>query len=257
MNELSCVLYMQDMHLEEQIADCLRNFGTIRILDILNNEVELLERLKFYGPEILLVNMDIKNFNSADFIRLLSANPPFILGFSEDLHNRWSSLDDGFFDIIKVPFDLSDFCRKMAKILKVVNVFQPHRRPVVSDVPATYSARSSGDALKEFIMLKHRGAKTKLRFDDISYVRNVGNVLKVVDVEDKSHYHSSTLAKLLQGLPPDRFARINKSVVVNCKQVEKMEHQKLYMMDQEFKISRTYSMEFMEIFNNLCVRQGM
>lgn len=258
MEELNCVLYMQNASLEEQVADCLRNFGTIRIMDVLHNEVELLERLKFYSPDILLVNMDSRNFNSADFIRLLSSDPPFIIGFSEDLHNKWESLDDGFFDIMKVPFGLSDFCRKMAKILKVVSAFQPVRKmTAVSDVAAGYGVSESGEPQKEFIMLRHRGVKTKLRFDDIAYVRNVGNVLKVTDMNDKSYYHSSTLVKLLQGLPSDFFARINKSVVVNCKRVEKTEHQKLYILNQEFKVSRTYSMELMEIFNKLCVRQEL
>jgi DNA-binding LytR/AlgR family response regulator len=54
---------------------------------------------------------------------------------------------------------------------------------------------------------------------------------------------------MLHELPTDRFVRLNKSIIVNYSKIEKVERHIIYMQDQQFKLSRTYSMQMMEILN--------
>ena len=146
---------------------------------------------------------------------------------------------------------MEDFCKKISKIIKIVHDLKGTnlKNGVASDTQMQYKAKRVISSQKDYIFLKHRRVSTKMRFDDINYIQNVGNILKVYGSEGQFSYHSSTLSKMLHELPTDRFVRLNKSIIVNYSKIEKVERHIIYMQDQQFKLSRTYSMQMMEILN--------
>ncbi len=250
MKPLTCVLLIQNPDIERQILHCAENFNTIEILEVYKNSIEVIEKLNQVHPDILMLNVDTTDFDPIEFIKMIE-RPPFVIGITNHPENVIQLLDNGFFDLLMVRFTLEDFCKKISKIIKIVHDLKGTnlKYGVASDTQMQYKAKRVLPSQKDYMFLKHHRVSTKMRFDDIVYIQNVGNILKVYGSEGQFSYHSSTLSKMLHELPTDRFVRLNKSIIVNYSKIEKVERHIIYMQDQEFKLSRTYSMQMMEILN--------
>ena len=249
MNKLKCTLYIKSAEIESRILEYVRNFDTIEVLAIFKNELEMLEKLTHLRPDVLFLDMSCAGFDVADLLQIMT-KPPFIVGISPKMDILKDYLDNGFFDVIRPEFTLTDFCRTISKIITIATSLKPESQaPTAAESPVALKYSAKTLLQKEHIILKHHRDKTRLRYDDILYIQNVGNVLKIIDIAGKPHYHTSTLVSILKELPFEHFARVNKSIIVNCDKIERVANQNIYLKDAVFHLSRTYSIELMERFD--------
>jgi DNA-binding LytR/AlgR family response regulator len=250
METLTCSLLIQSADIETKILDCAENFSSIQIAEIFKNPFDAFEKLNKTCSDILFVDIDFLHFNPVEFFKMIN-RPTFIIGLTENREKVLDLLDDGFFDLLFNPFTLEDFCKKIGKVIRIVQDIKANRFKVnaVSDNDLQYSIKQPLPLQKEFMFLKYRRVSTKIRFDDIIYIQNVGNVLKVFNENGAFFYHGSTLCKMLRSLPSNRFIRLNKSIIVNFAKIDKMERHLIYVKNQSFKLSRTYSYQLMDVLN--------
>ncbi len=249
MNKLKCTLYVNSAEIENRILEYIQNFDTIEVLAVFKNELEMIEKLTHLRPDVLFLDICGANSAVADFLQIMT-KPPFIIGITQKMDTLKNYLDNGFFDLIRPEFSLTDFCRTISKIITIATSLKTEsNEPAAAEPPVALKYKSKPQIPKEYIILRHHRDKTRVRYDDILYILNVGNVVKIIDVDGKPHYHASTLVKILKELPFERFARVNKSVIVNCDKIDKIANQKIYIRDTAFLLSRTYSIELMERFD--------
>lgn len=248
MKRLQCTLYVKNNDLEKRIVEYLQNFDTIEVIAVFSNEMEMLEKLSHHHPDILFLNAGNSEFDMASFLKIVS-KPPFLIGITDKMDMIRQLLDDGFLDVLNPKFSLTEFCRMIGKIISIASSLEKTPSIAHAEEPNVAMKYKVGSPLKGTIVLKYHKNKVRIRYEDILYIRNVGNVVKVFDTAGNTYYHSATLARTLKDLPAERFSRVNRSAVVNCEMIDKIANQTIFIRNESFPLSRTYALELMERFD--------
>lgn len=250
MKVLTCMIFMMDNAIEEKLIKRIRAFDSIEINEIVKSSVGLIEKLNRKKPDLLFINLDNEEISFSNMVKLIQ-KPPFIIGITNKNRQLKEMLDQGIFDFLDSRVEMEDVCRKVSKIWHIYNCFFPQKEPQVNESVPTYTASKTQPKQKKNIFVRYKKMNIKVVFDDILFIRNTGNCLRIENNNSSVIYHSSTLKQFLAVLPQDNFVRINKSVVVNFNRIERYEKDTIYIKNHSFKISRIYAARLKDMLQRL------
>lgn len=250
MKKLETIICSGEKNLENKLIHQLQQFDTIEILDIIKGKVELIEKMNVNHPDILIIDLDSGEWDFNEIINQVQ-RPPFIIGITTKIYNAISLLDNGIFDLITPKIDEEIFYKKIAKILRIMRHFKNDTNTVAEASNYYRKNNKTAELSKDYIFVKHKKSNIKLVFDEILFVSNVGNYLKIELNNGKICYHTSTLKKFHALLPKDKFFRINKSVIVNAQKIDRIVKDEIQLKHHVFKVSRIYSRALKDSVLNL------
>lgn len=250
MKAISCVTFMMDNTIEEKLIQRVHAFDSIEITEIVKTSARLVEKLSQTKTDLLFINLDNKEIKFADLAKIIH-RPPFIIGITDKKTNLQSYLDLGIFDFIGSKVEMEDICRKISKILYIYNCLFPRKEPQVNEALPVYYATKSRPKMKGHTFVRYKKMNIKVVFDDILFIRNTGNCLRIESTNNKVCYHDSTLKQFTAILPAENFIRINKSIVVNYNRIDKFEKNTVYIKNQSFKVSRIFANRLKDMLKRL------
>lgn len=243
MGTLTCSIFVDNLEIENSLSEYLDKMHSISSFDCISNKFELLEKMQQNQCDILFI--EECEYDILHHILL----PPFVIGIG---NTQEFSVHSTIFDVLKIPLLEQNLCEVMSKILRIANAYRfPYRKlyedsDIVSDTTANYQTLDMEN--NDYQMFIKIGKKQhRLVFDQILYIKNVGNTLKICLKGNENLYYRSTLKKMFNLLPPGLFARINKSVVVNYKEIESFQNQKVWIQNESFNVSRIYIVRLREL----------
>jgi len=83
----------------------------------------------------------------------------------------------------------------------------------------------------------------KIQLSDILYIETCGDYVSVVTHNGK-HITTTTLQKFESVLPPDKFCRVHRSVIVSLQHIESFRSENLVIRNKTFPISLRYAKAF-------------
>jgi len=92
---------------------------------------------------------------------------------------------------------------------------------------------------QNFTFIKTDRKLIKLSFDDILFVKELGNYVEIFVKNNKKYVYYKTLKDLIDKLP-DEFMRVHNSNIVNLKNVEYIEDNHLIIGEHKFTIAKSY-----------------
>jgi DNA-binding LytR/AlgR family response regulator len=92
---------------------------------------------------------------------------------------------------------------------------------------------------QNFTFIKADRKLIKLSFDDILFVKGLGNYVEIFVKNNKKHVYYKTLKELIDKLP-DEFMRVHNSNIVNLKNVEYIEDNHLIIGEHKITIAKSY-----------------
>jgi DNA-binding LytR/AlgR family response regulator len=92
---------------------------------------------------------------------------------------------------------------------------------------------------QNFTFIKADKKLIKLDFDDILFVKGLGNYVEIVVKKNKKYVYYKTLKDLIDKLP-DEFMRVHNSSIVNLKNVECIEDNHLIIGEHKITIAKSY-----------------
>ena len=225
---------MMDNLIEEKLIQRIHVFDSIEITEIVKTSVSLVEKMNRTKIDILFINLENKELKFPEIIKLIQ-RPPFIIGITDKKNNLQTYLDLGVFDFISTKVEMEDICRKISKILYIYNSFFPKKESQVNEALPDYYAARSQPKMKSHTFVRYKKMNIKVVFDDILFIKNTGNCLRIESINNKICYHDSTLKQFFAILPPGNFIRINKSIIVNYNRIEKFKNDTIYIKNQHLK----------------------
>lgn len=244
------MIFMMDSTLEEKLIQRIRAFDSIEISELVKNSVGLIEKLNRKKPDILFINLDNKEVSFSNVIKLIR-KPAFIIGVTDNKKQMQEHLNQGVFDFLSSKLDIEDICRKISKIWHIYNCLIPQNDMLANEAPPAYNTTKSQSKQKNHTFVRYKKMNIKVVFDDILFIKNTGNCLRIENYNSSVYYHNSTLKQFLAILPPDNFIRINKSIVVNFNRIERYEKDTIYVKNHSFKISRIYAARLKDLLKRL------
>lgn len=241
---------MMDNLIEEKLIQRIHAFDSIEISEIVKTSVGLVEKMNRTKIDVLFINLDNKELKFQEIIKLIQ-RPPFIIGITDKKSNLQTYLDQGAFDFISTKVEMEDICRKISKILYIYNSFFPKKESQVNEALPEYYATKNQPKLKGHTFVRYKRMNIKVVFDDILYIKNTGNCLRIESVNNKVCYHDSTMKQFFGILPPGNFIRINKSIIVNYNRIDKFKNDTIYIKNQAFKVSRVFAARLKDMLKRL------
>lgn len=230
---------MGDTHLQKEISQRIDFFDTLEISNVFNNQIEMIETLNHERPKILFVNVDQSHFNVLEVLKMVQ-RPPFMFAITNNKLRIPELLDNGFFDYLSPKLDLETFCKKVSKVLNIHNALIDVTPFLVKETETPYRTSKKKNATT-YVFIKYKRTQSRVAIEDIAYAMNTPTGLKIETSKGKVMYHNSTLKKFGQQLPEGLFFRINKSVIVNATQIEKVEQSTIYVRKNSFPVSRIFA----------------
>lgn len=92
---------------------------------------------------------------------------------------------------------------------------------------------------QNFTFIKTDKKLIKLYFDDILFVKGLGNYVEIVVKNKLKYVYYKTLKELINKLP-DEFMRVHNSYIINLKNVQQIEDNHLIIDEYKITIAKSY-----------------
>ena len=149
-------------------------------------------------------------------------------------------------DVIIDKFNIDVFVKKIGKMKRTIEMtYKRDQSGAAADTEIAYKNKSI--VYPPFSFLKHGKTSIRVLLDDILYIQSKGRELHIATRKGISYNYNSSLKSFLLTLPPDRFVRINNSVIINIMHIDKVENIYVYIGETAFKVSRIFSVPLKQL----------
>lgn len=242
MNILTCTIFVYNKEVENRLTDQLKKTSSIELLHILKNNMDLVEKMHQNPTDILFIS-DIycgmlQNINQ----------PPFVIVIEEHGLPPEQNKRNLYFDTLSLPIQEQNLCDVFGKVFKIANAYRyaSPSGPSAAEDSLKYQTNEASVS-DEQMFIKNGKVSYKIVFDEVLFIKNVGNSLQIVMENGKNLFYRSTLRKFFLLLPAKRFARVNKSVVVNYTKISRFQNQEIWIHNERFSVSRIYIVRLREL----------
>lgn len=93
--------------------------------------------------------------------------------------------------------------------------------------------------MQQYFFIWEDGCYNKLQFSEIVYIESLKNYIRL-RTSRETHLVLSTMKKAEEMLPEDRFCRIHRRYIVSLENVNRFNHNKLWIGNKQLPISHSY-----------------
>lgn len=188
-----------------------------------------LEEVPKLKPDILFLDIEMNGLSGLEFLATASLNCQVILtsAFPE-------------YAVESYNFDVLDYLVKPISKLRFVKAVEKARKTV------ELSLTSTADWELNEIFIKADRQFHRVPLKDILFIEGLKDYVQIQCAEKKLTV-SMNLKNILEQLPDEHFARINKSTIINIHQIQRLDSEIIYLENfPPFSLGRTYRDEFLK-----------
>lgn len=242
MKQLTSAIFIDNKEDELLLVENIKRTSSIEVRYLIKNNLELVEKIHQRLTDILFI--------SANYCEILHNinQPPFVIIIDNQTDQEEKYKRNLYFDVLTTPIQEQNLCDVLSKVFKIANTYrlQPETVLSASEREVNYDIPKSIPSAEQ-MFIKHGKTSYRIVFDKVLYIKNVGNSLQIQMDDGKNYFYRSTLKKFFNLLPPSKFARINKSVVVNFTKISSFQNQQVSIYDEQFPVSRIYIVRLREL----------
>jgi len=242
MNTLTCAVFIDNKDTENHLIDLLKKTSSVELLHVLKNKMELVEKINQKPTDLLFISG-----NYCEMLQNIN-QPPFVVVIEEHGLPPERNKRNLYFDTLTVPIQEQNLCDVFGKIFKISSAYRipSSSGPSVAEEAIKYQTNEPS-VNDEQMFIKNGKVSYKIVFDEVLFIKNVGNSLQITMENGKNLFYRSTLRKFFLLLPANRFARVNKSVVVNYTKISRFQNQEIWIHNEHFTVSRIYIVRLREL----------
>jgi len=246
MKPVTCFAFIQNATLEKRVIDCLSRFKSIQFFGFVNHRVDFLERMNFFRPEILILDLSQRKNEEIDILDMIR-KPPIILGIVSSKENPHFWLDKGLFDVLSVQFTNEMLIRKIYKILRIISDIGSayQLEPMAAENPIAYKpSKPIQTKENDSFFIRYQKVTTKIKSNIITVITKENQLIAIETSTNQLYFHEATLKETAQKLPAEYLVRINNATIINLNYIDKILKNRVYMGERMFMVSRSYFYQF-------------
>lgn len=193
----------------------LEGFEKIKIVGEAHNVQSLSETLYQLKPDLVFLDIMLRNANSLDLIMEGDFNAKFVITTAYPQH-ALKGYECNVLDYLLKPISEERLKRAVDKAFMHFNVL-----------------KSATDGM----FLKSDGKYFKCLWNEILFIKAMENYV-IVHTRFQKLVCKSTMSSLLESLPPDLFLQVHKSYIINISCVNIVEKLNVVILDNTIPISR-------------------
>ncbi|MEJ7780009.1 MAG: LytTR family DNA-binding domain-containing protein [Daejeonella sp.] len=158
--------------------------------------------------------------------------------------------DDGRFHVefLSISIPLTIIFMFIGSFLTLIRGVKNQRQDRIVIVPVKKEvdiAHDTGSA-QDYLFIKTSGKVYKVAHTDILYAEANGNYTKVI-TDSGILIHNTSFSNFEQLLPPEHFARIHRSFIINKSKISHIEGNRVFLGPSEIPIGRNFKKNFFDL----------
>ncbi|MEL6864987.1 MAG: LytTR family DNA-binding domain-containing protein [Bacteroidota bacterium] len=227
---LNCLIVDDEVMARKSLEHLCQKIESLQIKAICKDGKEALEVLQEAPVDLLFLDIEMPEINGLDLLQQAGTLPQVILTTSKTEY-AYEAFEYEVTDFLKKPILLP-------RLLKAVEKAQQIHQQKMALKP------------NKDIYIKSAGRFIRLAYQDILYIENAGDYVKIQTAGDQHIVHS-TMKYIDQRLPHQNFLKVHRSFIVNLDKIVDIEESTLVIKDKVIPISRANKPMLMSKINLL------
>lgn len=92
---------------------------------------------------------------------------------------------------------------------------------------------------QNFTFIKTNKKYVRIYFDEIAYIKGLGNYVEITTIKKKKHIYYKSLKDLIENLP-SQFMRVHNSYIVNLTIIDSLEDNQITVNNVKISVGKSY-----------------
>lgn len=188
-----------------------------------SNAMEAYKLINSQPVDVLFLDIEMPEMSGLELTRRLENKRPIIIFTTSKRDYAVDAFELNVADYIVKPVTPARFLQAMEKA-----------REIYGSNRVDFSVEE-----KEFVFIRDNGILKRLLIDDIHFLEAMGDYVKVF-TQQKFHAIHTTLKKVEEKLPPNKFLRVHRSYIVALNKIEKIEEGVIVINNKTIPVADAY-----------------
>ncbi len=228
---MRCVIIEDELPAQRIVKNYISKLPDLELMGSFQSALEANSFLQKHDIDVVFLDINLPDISGLHYIKTLSDPPCIIMTTAYHEHAVESFELDTICDYLVKPFSFERF-------LKAVN--KARKNKSVEKIAAPQQENHL-----EVLFLNIDKTLHKIAVSDILYIESDKNYVTVV-IENGKFCYLDSLKNWLEKLPENDFAQVHKSYIVNCRKVEKISGNLLFIEATKIPVGRLYKASFLK-----------
>ena len=212
-NKMACIAMKQ---LASQVED-------LTVVGECSNAMEAYNLVHSQPVDVLFLDIEMPEMTGLELTRHLGNKRPIIVFTTSRKEYAVDAFELNVADYIVKPVTAARFLQAVEKV-----------REIYSSNRVDFSVEE-----KEFVFIRDNGILKRLLIDDIFFLEAMGDYVKIF-TKQTFHAIHTTLRKVEEKLPPNKFLRVHRSFIVALNKIEKIEEGVIIINNKTVPVADAY-----------------
>ncbi|AZQ61666.1 response regulator transcription factor [Flammeovirga pectinis] len=239
-------IIVDDEHLARSlIADYVSKVPYLELLGTFKNAIEAMAFLQSNTIDLMFLDIQMPNLSGIEFVESMGGNKPMIVFTTAYSEYAIKGFELNAFDYLLKPITFPRFLQTINKVGKQFELLTSSKNETnqVNHSLPVQNITTKNDS----ITIKADYKLYRIKFDELLYMEGQKEYV-AFHTSHKSILTLTSLKKLENDLPSEKFIRIHKSYIVNINAIETLEGNMLGVNGVELPVGLSYRAELLKIF---------
>lgn len=204
MKKQTCIIIEDEQLATDLLLSYIEKISYINCLATFPNAIEAYTFISENDVDIIFVDIDMPGMKGTDFVKSLRGDYKIIFTTACEQF-ALEAFDLDALDYITKPIEFSRFVKALNKATKY-------------NIPVTNNKTEA-----EKLFIKVDGKIINILLDDILYIQGMQRYIQIFTKDDNKYTSLTSLFKLSESLPKDKFLRVHKSYIINVDNISSIE----------------------------------
>ena len=234
---MKCIIVDDEIMARKFLEKLCAKVEVLEVVAVCSSAIEAIEVLQETPVDLIFLDVEMPELSGLDLLDQLPVMPKVIITTSKTEY-AYDAFQHQAVDYLKKPIKFPRFKQAIDKVFELEEPTSPSMTSVTS-APET-----------EEIFIKDNNRLTKVNLNDILYVENVGDYVKVITKQNQFTIYG-TIKGIASRLPEKNFLKVHRSYIINMKEIVDVEANSILIGKKLIPVSRAHKQQLMDRLNLL------
>ena len=215
---ITCLIVDDEPFAQDLLRRYVERLAYLDLVAVCQNSLKALEVIHNTNPDIVFLDINMPEVSGMEMVKMLARTRPYIIFTTAYTNYAAESYDFGVVDYLLKPISFDRFVRAVNKVSEQIEL---KNNVWGGDIDSSLSQKMLTEnefSTEKFFMVKSEKKLIKINIEEIVYVEGMKDYLKIHLVKSMVIVHM-TITKMEEILRKHQFIRINKSYIVNIREI--------------------------------------
>lgn len=229
---MKCIIIDDEATARMIIHQMCKQVDDLEVVEQFEDAIQAIKYLNNHTVDLILLDMNMPAFSGMDLVQTLK-NPTPVICITGDKEHAIEAFEyDNIIAYLLKPIDPQKFNNAIEKARK----FQ--QQPTQISIPTVSEPSSSGQADDQFLYVNIDRRLIKIAMDSIYLIEAKGDYI-LIKTEEKNYTVHSTMKKVEDKLPVDKFLKVHRSFIINILKIVDIEDNSVLIKRDVIPVSRS------------------